>query len=339
MNFSLPFPPREFPDRGTKWLLSHPDHLRHLLRILATDISDRIDFDHLEPVPNELLSESLRRQLADLVFTAPFQDQEKGEVTIFILVEHQSTPSPMMRLRVLSYMVQLWDGQRRQAERDQVPESQWAFHPIIPVVFYTGSGKWEQPLPLERLLRAPTLLERFVPRFDLLFLPLQRTPVKALRAEESGFGQLLRLMRQESASPEAFEQELALGIGRLEELTAGDRDEWSRLLYYLLLFIWHYRDPEEFAPLERAIEAHHRDRLRHQEIETMGKTIVQHFIEEGEARGEVRGRQLMLINMLQAKFGDLPSTVETRIRQLSIAELDQLAVRLIRAESLEELGL
>ena len=71
----------------------------------------------------------------------------------------------------------------------------------------------------------------------------------------------------------------------------------------------------------------------------MGKTIVQHFIEEGEARGEVRGRQLILLNLLQAKFGDLPSPVEARLRQLSVPELDELAVRLIHAESLEELAL
>ncbi len=76
--------------------------------------------------PNELLSESLRQQLADLIFTAPFQDETQDEVTIFILVEHQPTPSPMMRFRVLFYMVQLWDLQRRQAERDPVPERRTA---------------------------------------------------------------------------------------------------------------------------------------------------------------------------------------------------------------------
>ena len=83
----------------------------------------------------------------------------------------------------------------------------------------------------------------------------------------------------------------------------------------------------------------------------MSKTIVQHFIEEGEARGreegeargreegEARGRQLMLLNQLQAKFGAVPAAVEERLQQRSLAELDQLAVALIRAESLAELDL
>ena len=71
----------------------------------------------------------------------------------------------------------------------------------------------------------------------------------------------------------------------------------------------------------------------------MSKTIVQHFIEEGEARGEGLGRRLMLLNLLQAKFGALPAGIEGRLQQRSLAELDQLAVALIRAESLDELGL
>ena len=47
----------------------------------------------------------------------------------------------------------------------------------------------------------------------------------------------------------------------------------------------------------------------------------------------------MLLNLMQAKFGALPSTVEERLQQLSVSELDQLTVRLIHAESLEEFGL
>ena len=61
----FPFPIREFPDRGAKWLLSHPAHLRHLLHLLLGEVVDQIDFERLEPFPRESLSEGLRRQLAD----------------------------------------------------------------------------------------------------------------------------------------------------------------------------------------------------------------------------------------------------------------------------------
>lgn len=357
---------REFPDRGVKWLLAHPAHLRDLLRMVLGTESERVDWEGLRPFPTESLSESLRRQLADLVFTAPFRDPPGKEVVIFILVEHQSTPARAMRFRVLSYMIQLWDAQRQQWEREQTPEGQWWFRPIIPLVFYTGSSRWERVLGLEELMPLPPALARFVPHFDLLFLNLKALAADQLTASDTAFGHLLRVMQREEAPLEEFQRLLEDAVDQIEKLTATDRDEWARLLYYLLLLIYHRRAPEEEAMLRAAIEAHHQDRSRRQEIETMGKTIAQHLIEEGEARGktiaqslieeseargeakgkakgeakgEVRGRQMVLLNQLQAKFGDLPPEVERRVRNLSMTELDHLAIQLIRAASLVELGL
>ncbi|MEW6756125.1 MAG: Rpn family recombination-promoting nuclease/putative transposase [Candidatus Latescibacterota bacterium] len=347
----LPFPPREFADRGTKWLLGHPAHLRHLLRILLGPDCDRIDYDRLEPVPTELLSEDLRQQLADLVFVAPFRQPQHGEVTIFVLVEHQTSVSPAIRFRVLSYMVQLWDRQRQQWERQRQPQSTRRFHAILPVVFYTGTRSWDAPPCLDQLVSAPGVLRRFVPQVELLFLPLHQVPPEHVLVEETAFGHLLRVM-QESDSPAAeFQEHVHQAAGRIGELTTGDRDEWSRLLYFLLLFLWHCRDPEEYPVLEQLVRAQQQDRVRREEIETMGKTIVQHFIEEGEARGRAQGReegreegraegrQQVLLKLLRAKFGDLPPALEERLGALTADDLDDLAVRLLNARSLAELGL
>ena len=67
----------------------------------------------------------------------------------------------------------------------------------------------------------------------------------------------------------------------------------------------------------------------------MGKTMVQGWLEEGAAHG----RRLMLLNQLEAKFGTLAVGVAARLEALTPAQLDALGVALIRAESLEELGL
>ena len=365
--YPFPFPIREFPDRGAKWLLRHPAYLRHLLRILTPEVAGRLDFERLEPFPTELLSESLRQQLADLIFLVPFERTPEKQTTIFIMVEHQSTPSRVMRFRVLSYMMQLWEVQRQEWERNQVPEGQWQLRNIIPLVFYTGTPRWERIPELDELMVLPRVLSRFVPRFDLLFLNLKATPSSRLIADETAFGHLLRVMQQEDAPLAELVALLEEVIVRMEELTREDKDEWSRLLYYLLLLIYHRRPPEEHISLQSVVESHHRDRSRQEEIQTMGKTIAQHLIEEGrelgvkegrelgvkEGRelgvkegeahgrtfGELEGRQLMLLNLLCAKFGELTPEVEQRVKALSVSELDQLAVQLIHAASLEELGL
>ena len=142
-------------------------------------------------------------------------------------------------------------------------------------------------------------------------------------------------------------------------MTEDDVGEWRRLLYYLQLMILHYRSREEALTLRPALSAAHQDRKRRKEIEDMGKTMAEALIEEGAAQGEVRGevrgearglarglargevcgRRLMLLNQLEAKFGTLPVGVAARVEALTLAELDALGVALIRAESLEGLGL
>jgi hypothetical protein len=62
--FTFPFPPREFADRGTKWLLSDPAHLRHVVRVVAPELSEGLDFERLEPVLTEEIPQQLQQQVA-----------------------------------------------------------------------------------------------------------------------------------------------------------------------------------------------------------------------------------------------------------------------------------
>jgi hypothetical protein len=172
---------------------------------------------------------------------------------------------------------------------------------------------------------------------------LAASPRETLRPEESALGQLLCLMRLAAAPLAELSAELARAVPRLEALTVDDVAEWRDLLYYLQLFIAYYRSPEEGRTLSTTLVAAHQDRRRREEMEAMGKTYFQALIEEGEgrgeARGEVRGRRLMLLNQMEAKFGPLPETVVQTMERQSVAQLEALAVRLIEAQSLEELGL
>ena len=142
-------PVREFADRGTKWLLESPGNVSGLIRILDVNLVEKIDFSRLHDEKKTFILNNLRQQESDLVFTAPFWDEEdktEGEVLIYILIEHQSEPDISMGFRMLFYMTQIWDTQRREWERDKVPKSQWNFRPILPVLFYTGKSSWDIPI-------------------------------------------------------------------------------------------------------------------------------------------------------------------------------------------------
>ena len=48
VDFLLPI--REFPDRGTKWLLEFGENVEELLQIVASDLAAQLDFSQLQQV-------------------------------------------------------------------------------------------------------------------------------------------------------------------------------------------------------------------------------------------------------------------------------------------------
>lgn len=55
-----------------------------------------------------------------------------------------------------------------------------------------------------------------------------------------------------------------------------------------------------------------------------------------EARGEVRGAARLLIQVLTAKFGDLPAGTSEKVRAASTTQLETWGTRAATAETLDE---
>jgi len=199
-------PIREFADRGVIWLLESTENLRGIVALLAKEIAERLDFSRAERLNRSFIPEDLHKQEADLLFRVPFR-RGSGEVWVFVLLEHQSKPDRAMGLRLLSYMVQIWEVQRRAWEDAQLPASQWRLYPILPIVFYTGRRKWKMPLSLDALMDVPELLARFVPRHDTLCLKLKETPREMLSG--SAVAYVLRALQASDQTTEELAAALA----------------------------------------------------------------------------------------------------------------------------------
>jgi flagellar biosynthesis/type III secretory pathway protein FliH len=67
------------------------------------------------------------------------------------------------------------------------------------------------------------------------------------------------------------------------------------------------------------------------------------WFEKGEAKGEAKGleqgQRKMLEILLEQQFGALSPRVQEKLQSLSAERLEELARALLRAKSLEELGL
>jgi hypothetical protein len=333
---SQPDPPliREFDDRSSLWLLEDPQHLGGLLQILDPDLADRLDFTHARRMNRSFIPADLQKEESDLIYAVPFRDRSDREVWVYVLLEHQSEPDPLMPLRVYLYMGELWDTQRREWEDRQTPAADRRLLPIIPVVYYTGEKRWRQPISLKSLMDLPPVLERFVPDWETLFLNLRHTPPEALTRFASAVGWALRVMQAERAPLAELEQVLREAMRGLEGLSEEQAGQWLRVAWFFVLLVLHRREEAELAAL--IIEQTRQSRFREgEQVSAMGQSI----LEQVEARGEARAAREALETVLVARFGPLPEQAREAIAAAGIMALKSWLGVAVTAPSLNDVGI
>jgi hypothetical protein len=138
--------------------------------------------------------------------------------------------------------------------------------------------------------------------------------------------------------------ELKQAVERIDLLTTDKRTEWLRAIHYLLLLIYHRREPEEHGKLTEIVLESVQNRRRQEEVSQMGRTIAQAFIEEGEHRGREKGQiettQSNTIDALNARFtlpystlAELKERIQ-RIEKLSV--LQRLHIDAVKVKSLDD---
>jgi hypothetical protein len=341
-------PIREFADRGVQWLLSRPENLRGLLQILAPDLAAAIDYARAQTVNRTLIPDDLRKKESDIIHLAPYRDLLSGkmrEIWIYILIEHQSRSDPTLGLRLLLYIAQLWDLQRREYLEKNTPISQWRLRPIVPIVFYTGRRRWTPDLSVASLMDLPSPLARFTPRFDTLYLPLKQTPTERLTATNHPLGWILRVMREEDALPADVESAYRDAMDWLLTLPQEEQTAWAEAMYFLLLLVQHRRPSEEHERLREITEQTVHTRRSGREVRKMFKTIIDVWREEGEARGEARGemrgmvkaKQEDILRLLTLKFGELPPEIVQRVQAVrNVERLNGLLEQVWNAGALKD---
>jgi hypothetical protein len=66
-------------------------------------------------------------------------------------------------------------------------------------------------------------------------------------------------------------------------------------------------------------------------------TFIDKYIQQGERQGERRGKSEMLLRQIQVKFGPLAPDVEARIERAELKQLEDWLMRMLTAQSLDEL--
>jgi hypothetical protein len=350
---------RQFPENGLKLLLENRYNAEDLLHLTGFDLVDQIDFDRLELVRSSFVARDYRHIEADLVFRAPLRPrpgQRSKVVWIYILIEHRSEPDELMPLRLLDYVVQIFKYQVREWQRQHGSRRRVRLQPVLPLVFYTGTQRWETVGTLEGLIERGEQFAGVTPHLKPLYMNLGEMPPEGLVARGGYLGRVLRLVQQRKARAEEFRQLLRDVVSDLEGMPAQQRLRWLELLSYIRALVYHERSSREQAPLMETIEDsvqtdEHRREVFHmfrsaaddlkaegrKEGRKMGRKMGR---KEGRKEGEVQGHQKALLLVLRKRFGELPEVVVTRVGQTNdIEQLDAWLERVVVVSSLEEMGI
>lgn len=343
---------RQFKQNGMKLLLEDARNVQDPLALLDPDWLSGIDFTQIVLDRTTYVQRDYRHIEADLVFHAPWRPPDKVKrsrrSTLYILIEHQLEPDPLMILRVIEYVIQIYKAQLRRHRKQHDSDADIQFQPVAPIVFYTGARGWESLGQMADLVAEGARFSDMVPQLKPLFVNLRALAPEHLESAGGYFGWLLRLVQERRARREEFRALVERVIEHLETMPAAELERWKEMLSYISALVYHDRDEGERQELQETIESSVYEQIHRREVHVMGRTIAEALEEKGRKKGKkegrmqeaIRTRRKLLIRQLEERFGEVPPETAALVKaSKDTEELDAWLIRLVKANTLKQVGI
>ena len=156
--------------------MSKSSHSFYLPRKLAR----RIDWTSLTLVSGSFIDPEFAATSSDLLFTAKIDGQP---AFLYILFEHQNQEDPLIGLRLLTYMVRIWnDYLRDNPGATKLP-------PILPLVLAQDNKPWKNSTRFADLIDIPEgagEMKKHIPDFEFQLVELFRMPFEKILGTPMG---------------------------------------------------------------------------------------------------------------------------------------------------------
>ncbi len=156
-------------DSFFKNLLSKREQaIEFLAKTTPAEIVENLHLDTLQLDTTDYVDSELQEYFADVVYNCDytFNENETKKVKITFLFEHKSYKESIPHLQLNRYLLNIWDTQVNQANIDKIKFKDFRLQPIIPIIFYHGTTKWNKQ-PFENYFSGmDDFLLNFLPKFD-----------------------------------------------------------------------------------------------------------------------------------------------------------------------------
>jgi predicted transposase/invertase (TIGR01784 family) len=294
--------------------------------VLPPELVARMDLSSLSLEAGSFVDEQLRERHTDLLYSVQLAGRS---ARVYLLFEHQSSGEPWMALRLLRYMLKIWeacvaDG----AERLPV---------IVPVVLHHGDTGWRATTRFEGLVDLVPEAAAFTPHFEFVLDDLAvHSEAALLERTASVFTRLVLSALQQVRGKKGLEQLLRGWARLLRELGRAPNSE--RALNLLFSYIFEVRGPEEFATIDTtAFEiGQESEEIMESMAQYLRRTGRQEGLQEGRQEGRQEGEARMIVRQLQRRFGELSAALRERVEAADVELLERWGDRLLSARSLDE---
>ncbi|WP_330179192.1 Rpn family recombination-promoting nuclease/putative transposase [Nocardia sp. NBC_01503] len=305
-------------DAYFRQVLARPaDAASELRTMLPKAVAARLDWDTLVLQPCSFVSQHLRSRYSDLLFRTRLDGHE---AYIYLLVEHQSRSDPLMPMRLVEYLVGIWNRYVREHPGTVTVPA------VIPLVVHASrrGRRWNTPTELADLIdidpATRDALGDYLPRFRFLLDDLTAHAVPALCARElTPAARVMLVLLKIAAGNPNLDTELLPLLQDLRALLAapGGTDDLECVVTYILT-VGETSDTD-LGPVIDRLGPHAKEVI---------VTTAQRLRAEGRAE--------TVLELLALKFGPLPAETAATVRAADAAQLRSWTASVLTATSLDE---
>ena len=300
-------------DKTLKELFSRPELVKNFLEgFVDEEFIKDIDFSRIEKKNTSYITKKFKNKYSDLVLKLNMAGGKCAYV--YILFEFQSTVDRLMPLRILDYMLLLYEDLVKQGEI----LSEELLPPVFPIVVYTGTQEYNVPTKLEDLIALPyKRLKRYVPAFEHYLVTTRSKPREELK-RMTGLDNLI--------------------AGLFYFLTARTEDEIKEAEKIISSRIDYASEIGRFYVIWLRKYLKHKGIKMKVNIKEGGKVMLETVVENIKAEGKIEGKQESVLKLLKKKFNKYPQYIEDEIKNIhSLEKLEEILLAILDINSSEEI--
>ena len=296
---------------------NEPEAASLLQAYLPPAVSRELLWSSLKWQSVSFIDDRLRDSESDLLY-AIRRKADGAAAWLYMLLEHQSTTDPWLRLRLLKYSIRIWERDRRRHPNEQ------QLRPIVPLVLYQGRRVGGEACEFAELFAEPVRDWPGVPRYAHLLIDQTQVGAEDVRGELLGRIAQLAMM----AAYRAGWAELQRLVPLLTELAqAGGSEDLHRIVVYIATTT---REPKRW---HRFAEAVRRQVPGGGELMNKTEEMIEIYGDmrerEGHQEGELRGKVQTIEGFVSR---DVPWSIIEAATGIDEATFDRLKHQLDAAD-------